>query len=66
MIFESISGRYEKTFFLVFETKIHKVKDTTFQVNFIVIKHSLKRFIKIFENSVINFSCTLGLIYLLY
>ena len=49
MIFESISAKYEKVFFLVFKTKIHKVSERTFQVNFIVIKRSFKIFIKISE-----------------
>ena len=46
-IYENMSDKYEKVSFLVFKTKIHKVSERTFQVNFIVIKDSLKRFIKI-------------------
>ena len=47
MIFESTSAEYETVFFLVFRTKIQKVSERI-QVNFNSIKHSFKRFIKIF------------------
>ena len=47
MIFESMIGKYKKVIFLIFKTKIHKVSERTFQVNVIVKKDSLKRFIKI-------------------
>ena len=61
MIFKSTSAKYEKVFFLVFRTKIQKVSEWT-QVDFIIIEHSFKRFIKIFWNSVISFSYSLGVV----
>ena len=70
MIFENMSGRYEKISLLAFKTKIYKelkkVRNKTFQVNFTLIKHSLKRFIKKNRNFVVSFSCPLGLVYLLW
>ena len=56
----------KKYIFLVFKTKIHKVSNKTFQVDFTLIKHSLKRFFKIIWNSVISFSYAKGLVYLLW
>ena len=46
MNYESMSGRYRKISSLVFKTKIHKVNNKTFQVDFTLIKHSKKDFLK--------------------
>ena len=46
MIYVSMSDKYKKVSFLVLKTRIQKVSKKDFQVEFTLIKHSLKRFLK--------------------
>ena len=46
-MYESISKQYEKIFILVYKTKIHKVSNKFFQIDFALVKHSLERFFRI-------------------
>ena len=55
MIYESISSQYEKIFILIYKTKIYKVINKIFQVDFAPIKHSLERFFQMIWNFVISF-----------
>ena len=41
MIYKSKSGKYEKVFYFLFKTKIHKARYKSFQVDFTLIKHSI-------------------------